>query len=871
MKSWRLLLVTSLVLLVNFVFWAVWNRPVNEQGWKGTIKAVAFTPYQAEQSPLEGKHPSLEQMDNDLKEVARFSNHVRTYTTADGENHIPELARKHGISVTAGAWIEGNTTRDREQIEELVKIVQNNQNVTSVVVGNEVVLRGELSADQMADYLKEVRRRVHVPVSTAEIWQNWLKYPQLVEASDYLAAHILPYWEGVPADKAVDYVMDAYNQLKAAYPNKRIVISEVGWPSEGPWVKGAEPSIVNQAAFLRKFLNMANENKLDYSVMESIDQPWKRAIEGPAGTSWGIIDKHREFKFPFVGKIQETPHWPRLAILASVLAMPFILLFLRRFSHGLRPVGILFYVGLIQAIASLLVGAVYQAFSMPILPSMGFAWSLLVLTQLVLIAVILTDGFELTETLWQKQLGRLYSPQRGVRPTLYQPKVSIHVPAYNEPPQMVIDTLNALAALDYSNFEVLLIDNNTKDEAVWKPVQEHCKLLGEKFRFYHLDNWPGYKAGALNFALRETATDAEIVAVIDSDYQVDSDWLAAMVPAFSDDKVGLVQSPQDYREWQNDAFQAACHWEYAGFFRIGMIQRNERNAIIQHGTMTMIRKKALEGAAGWAEWCITEDAELGLKLFEAGWLAVYSPESFGKGLVPDSFSAYKTQRFRWAYGAVQIVKHHIGDLFKKDGKLTPGQRYHFLAGWMPWFADCAHLFFAGAAVFWSVGVLFIPKIFGFPPTAFMIPTIAAFVFKIIASLWLYHRQVRCAMKDRLLAGLAGMGLTYTVGRAVWQGIWTSGRPFVRTPKCEDKPALMQGIMMARDEICWALLLWALALAVVINCTIANHEALLWAVMLMVQSLPFTASMIVSFLNIWPQLKARLSKKPAELSTSAASS
>ena len=112
-----------------------------------------------------------------------------------------------------------------------------------------------------------------------------------------------------------------------------------------------------------------------------------------------------------------------------------------------------------------------------------------------------------------------------------------------------------------------------------------------------------------------------------------------------------------------------CYAEYRGFFHIGMITRNERNAIIQHGTMTLVRARLLRGAGGWAEWCITEDAELGLRMFEAGYEAQYVPISYGRGLMPDTFIDFKKQRFRWAYGAMQILKRHAGSLFTDDGAL----------------------------------------------------------------------------------------------------------------------------------------------------------------------------------------------------------
>src|SRR4029077_16322202 len=157
------------------------------------------------------------------------------------------------------------------------------------------------------------------------------------------------------------------------------------------------------------------------------------------------------------------------------------------------------------------------------------------------------------------------------------PKVSIHVPAYNEPPAMLIETLDALARLDYADFEVLVIDNNTPEEAVWRPVEAHGATLGARFRFFHVAPLAGFKAGALNYALAKTAPDAEVVAVIDSDYKVDPNWLHDLMPDFENPRIAIVQAPQDYRDEQANAFKAMCYSEFRGFFYIGMITRNERN------------------------------------------------------------------------------------------------------------------------------------------------------------------------------------------------------------------------------------------------------------------------------------------------------
>jgi cellulose synthase/poly-beta-1,6-N-acetylglucosamine synthase-like glycosyltransferase len=204
------------------------------------------------------------------------------------------------------------------------------------------------------------------------------------------------------------------------------------------------------------------------------------------------------------------------------------------------------------------------------------------------------------------------------------PRVCLQVPAYSEPPDIVIATLDSIAKLDYPNFEVMVIDNNTKDPNLWKPVEAHCTKLGEKFRFFHVDPIKGAKAGALNFALRHTNPEVEIIGVVDADYQVDPDFLDRLVGYFEDPKMGFVQTPHDYREWGQSLYQRMCYWEYKYFFETVMPSLNERDATLTVGTMCLIRKKALEEAGGWAEWCQTEDSELSIRIHAAGYSSVYT-------------------------------------------------------------------------------------------------------------------------------------------------------------------------------------------------------------------------------------------------------
>ncbi len=322
---------------------------------------------------------------------------------------------------------------------------------------------------------------------------------------------------------------------------------------------------------------------------------WKRSTspgrpprKGKVGAYWGVYDADRNQKFEFRAPIVRVPHWHVLAA-ASVLTAAFLLWLFYFHSHTLRKRGRSFLAVVVYATATMLVWTLYDFSQQYLTVTSVLVGAVLLVGMLGIIAVLFAEAHEWAEAHWVTTHKRLFRP-RTVTATML-PKVSIHVPAYNEPPEMLIETLDALAELDYPDFEVIVVDNNTRDEAVWRPVEAHCATLGSRFQFFHVAPLDGFKAGALNFALERTSPDATVIGVIDADYVVRPEWLRDLAPAFANARTGVVQAPQDYRDAPESAFKAMCHAEYRGFFHIGMITRNERNAIIQHGTMTLVRRE----------------------------------------------------------------------------------------------------------------------------------------------------------------------------------------------------------------------------------------------------------------------------------------
>ena len=853
------IIIAVAITAVTISVWAWINRPDTEPPWPPVIQGFSFSPMRANNNPLLGSYPTVQEIEEDLVLLRGKTNSVRTYTLEGTLAEIPALAAKHGINVALGAWLDTRLDHNDAEIKRLLEIAQKHRrNVVRVIVGNEAVLRGDIPVAKLIQYLGKVRAKVKIPVSTAEPWHVWKKNPELVKHVDYLAVHVLPYWEGVPVQRAVDFVVERINELRVMYPNKPIVITEVGWPSNGRTRQGAVASDANEAIFLRRFIQRAAQENYIYYIMEAFDQPWKtaRQAEGAVGAYWGVFDVERQPKFAFSDPIVGIPGWPKLAGISVLLAaITFALLLIDSktlTSHGRSFLAIIAY-----AAATAAVWIVYEYTHQYLTLSTIITGLLMLVGMIGVIVVLLIEAHEWAEALWVQERRRLFKPRPMTDADL--PMVSIHVPAYNEPPEMLIETLDALARLNYPRFEVLLIDNNTWDPAVWKPVEAHCRRLGERFRFFHVAPLAGFKSGALNYALAHTADEARIIAVIDSDYSVDPDWLRDLVPRFQRPQIAIVQAPQDYRDGGENAFKAMCYAEYRGFFFIGMITRNERNAIIQHGTMTLVRRTVLAEVGGWSEWSITEDAELGLRIFEKGYEATYFPNSYGKGLIPDTFMNYKNQRFRWAYGAMQIMRRHASKLFGSGAsRLTAGQRYHFLAGWLPWIADGANLVFNLAALGWSLGMITMPVRFDPPLIILSVLPLALFSFKIAKVIYLYRgaRVVGTAWQT-LAAILAGLALSHTIAKAMLLGMVTSGRPFLRTPKREHSLALVKALASAREESLFMLALWGAAAGIVMKHGSDSLDLLLWIIVLIVQSLPYLAALLMSLISGLPRMRAKL--------------
>jgi cellulose synthase/poly-beta-1,6-N-acetylglucosamine synthase-like glycosyltransferase len=418
--------------------------------------------------------------------------------------------------------------------------------------------------------------------------------------------------------------------------------------------------------------------------------------------------------------------------------------------------------------------------------------------------------WELCDALGSEQWRRrIEQGAEGVEPGAEMPFVSLQVPAHFEPPEMVVETLTRLKRLDYPNYEIIAIDDNTEDESLWRPVETWCR--DNDVKFVHLTDWPGYKSGALNYALREM-TDArtELIAVVDSDYQMDPDFLRRCAPLFAQPDVAFIQAPQDYRDWEHAPYYRRLYYSYAYFFAVSQPSRNERDGAIFAGTMGLIRRSALEEVGGWDEWCITEDAELSLRLLRAGWSGLHVDRSFGHGVMPLTFEALKGQRFRWCFGGIQILRKNWRWLLPGPvtarNKLSTGQRWAYFSGALQWYGDLlAVIFFlllmAGAVNIALGGGLLFRKLSGF-----LVATIPLLVvIGLVRAIALLRRSTSATWRDALGAFMIWQSTSLVTARASVQALYANEAEFLRTPKTSEEAHFWDAIRANRAETFFGLL------------------------------------------------------------------
>jgi exo-beta-1,3-glucanase (GH17 family) len=333
----------------------------------GKLNSLSFAPYREGQSPLDEIFPSVTEIDADLKLLAKKTHTIRTYASSEGNMPaVPGLARKYGLQMIQGAWLGSVKADTKRDVDMLIKLANEYPDVIKrVIVGNEVLLRGEMEADEIVSYIREVKKAIKQPVSYADVWSMYMKNPQIIKEVDFITIHILPYWEDEPisVDDAPAHIERIYKHVKqeadSISPGKPILIGESGWPSQGRQRGWALPSVVNEAKFIRGLLKVARDNGFDTNIVEAINQSWKSELEGVVGASWGLYSVDREEVFPLTGKVYENQNWFK-QLLAATLLLLVIIAFSWQHLAKLTNTRLVLFLVIAQVLSALLVSQIEQ-------------------------------------------------------------------------------------------------------------------------------------------------------------------------------------------------------------------------------------------------------------------------------------------------------------------------------------------------------------------------------------------------------------------------------------------------------------------------------------------------------------------------------
>jgi glucan 1,3-beta-glucosidase len=279
------------------------------------LYCLSYAPFRGSQSPLD---PSTRvepfQIEQDLERLSRLTDCVRIYAVDAGLDRVPEIAKRHGLKVLLGLWVSSHADRTQYQLETGVALARKfPDTVRAVIVGNEALLRGDVSPARLAEYLRIVKSQVPMPVTYADVWEFWLRHRALADVVDFVTIHILPYWEDEPvaAERAAGHVDAVRMRVAAAFPGKEVMIGEFGWPSAGRMREEALPSPANQARVVADVLARGRREQFRVNLIEAFDQPWKRQLEGTVGGHWGLFDDAtRRQKFFWGRPVSNHRHWP---------------------------------------------------------------------------------------------------------------------------------------------------------------------------------------------------------------------------------------------------------------------------------------------------------------------------------------------------------------------------------------------------------------------------------------------------------------------------------------------------------------------------------------------------------------------------------
>lgn len=262
---------------------------------KNGIHGISFSAYLENQSP--GSQISEEQVEARMKILQPYVKWVRSFSCVDGNEQIPKIAHKYGMKTLVGAWLGDDKEKNEIEIENIIKLAKDGY-TDIIAVGNEVLLRGDLTEDEIINYIQKVKNEIpNIPVGYVDAYFEFVNHPRLCNLCDVILANCYPFWEGYPIEHAFSYLKNMYYIAVNAAKGKKVIISETGWPNRGTPDRSAVPSYENALMYFINAFTWANQEKIDMFYFSSFDETWKIEKEGDVGAYWGLWDKDGILKF----------------------------------------------------------------------------------------------------------------------------------------------------------------------------------------------------------------------------------------------------------------------------------------------------------------------------------------------------------------------------------------------------------------------------------------------------------------------------------------------------------------------------------------------------------------------------------------------
>ena len=387
----KFLVILAVTTFLSYFFWSLPNLNFsNGPQMSNKIRSVSYSPFRRGQNPNDGIYPTKAEIESDIVQLADYVSNIRIYSGSFGMGDIPGLAKKHGLTVWLGAWLDSNHETNQAEITALIDLANRYpQTITRVIVGNENIHRLDITLNQLREYLIQVKDSVAQPVSYADGWEYWLQHSEIVDAVDIITLHILPYWEQdpKPVAKLAEHIESILTKVAKHYPGKPLAIGEIGWPSYGRSRKSAVPGILEQARLVAEVHGLSEKMQLDYNIIEAFDQPWKALTEGTTGAYWGLFTTDRELKYVPGMQAEPYPKWRQwFAFSAAISVMLALFMMLRteyRTTRRLLGIAVITHV----QVSLIVLSGIYLSY----VQVSGMSW-VLVLMQVCFTYLLLNTG-----------------------------------------------------------------------------------------------------------------------------------------------------------------------------------------------------------------------------------------------------------------------------------------------------------------------------------------------------------------------------------------------------------------------------------------------------------------------------------------------